>query len=503
MAKSIIINAKANVMRAAVIEDRKLDNLFIDKTDKSRLIGNLYVGKIDRVLPDIQAAFVDIGIGKNGFLHKDDFIPDRYESLFRKGKTKKGTTEFNEAFKAGKYTLVQVAKDEIGTKGVRLVTDISLPGRFIVLMPFGRGKVRMSRKIVRESQRQYIQENIIPKLNAPEGVDVILRTASSGVKIKFIKRDLDNLVKTWKQIVRDVQGNDNKINCIHEELDLVRKSVRDWLDDDVQRIYIDDRDYYESLKAFIKDRFANPDVKLRLYKESIDIFDKFGITRQIEKLYNKKVWLKCGGYIVIDKTEALVAIDVNTGRNVKAQGNKDPILETNLEASEEIARQLRLRNMGGIVIIDYIDMKQRAHQRDVQKLLTSHLETDKAKTRVFPFTRLGLIQMTRQRVEETWEQHYFSNCERCGGTGRILSIPVICDQLINQIKRYLFDHPAINLNIRAHSDVINFILNSKGFQMIEEGYGIEIGYLIDDDFHPEKYLVVRTDTGKNIIRYDP
>jgi ribonuclease G len=492
--RNIIINAKHNVMRAAVIEDRNLDNLFIEKEEKSSIIGNIYYGHIEKILPSIQAAFVNIGIGKNGFLHSSDIDVTEKDS-------KKALLSIEKKLKEGQGILVQVAKDEIGTKGVRLVADISLPGRFLVLKPYGSGKIHLSRKIPTEEQRNYIKGNVVPNLPVPKDMDIIVRTVAGGVKPRFLLKDLDNLVNTWKDIQKEKE-NGEEIRCIHEELDLVRKIVRDWLTDDVESIYIDDTHFHEKLKLFLKNDLASPNVKLRLFRGDIDIFDKFGITRQIEKLYSRKVWLKCGGYLIIDKTEALVAIDVNTGRNIQHSNSDDTILETNLQAASEIARQLRLRNMGGIVVIDFIDMKIRTHQRQVLKRLHIALEKDKAKTKIFPFSKLGLVEMTRQRVDDSWEQHFFMDCDRCAGTGRILAIPVIADQVTSKIKRFLVLHPGLHVNVRAHPDVLDHMLANDTFNDIEKKFGTEIGYLKDESFHPEKYVVIRTDTGMNIIRYD-
>jgi ribonuclease G len=439
---------------------------------------------------------VDIGIGKNGFLQlKDSEGPRKSDSSRRQRKSARSAPD---EFKVGKEIMVQVVKEEIGSKGVRLDTNLSLPGRFLVLMPRGQGKIHISRKIVNKEHRDYLRDKVISKMTLPENVDVIIRTAAAGVKAKFINRDLDALLKTWKRIQSEIKTG-RKIRCVHEELDLVRKIVRDWLDENVERIFIDDKTHYERLKNFIKKHLANPKVKLRLYRGDIDIFDKFGVTRQIEKLYEKKVWLKCGGSIVIDRTEALVAIDVNTGKNIKHSNSEETIRETNLEAGEQIARQLRLRNMGGIVVIDFIDMKSKNDQREVLRHLQKHLEKDKAKSKIYPFTRLGLVQMTRQRVEDSWEQHYFVDCVRCGGSGRILSVPVIGDQIVSRIKRFLVLHPGIDLNVKANSEIVDFLLETKCFERIEKQFRIEIGYLKDENFHPENYLVVRRDSGSNIF----
>ncbi|MCG6536119.1 MAG: Rne/Rng family ribonuclease, partial [Syntrophales bacterium LBB04] len=434
MARSIIINAKASVLKAAVIEDKSLDNLFIDKNQNPGIVGNIYIGRIDRVLASIQAAFVDIGIGKNGFLQLRD-------SDFEKKEDRKNKKNFKFSprpeLKEGSLILVQVVKEEIGTKGVRLDTEISLPGRFLVLMPYGKGRIHISRKIIDEEHREFIRQNIIPKLSIPNDMDVIVRTASVGVKIKFIQRDIDNLLSSWKNIQNEIDKKSDTIKCVHEELDLMHKMIRDWLDDRVETIFIDDKTAYDNINQFIRKYFGNPKTTLRLYKGNVELFDKFGITRQIEKLYEKRAWLKCGGYIIIEKTEALVAIDVNTGKNVRNQNNDETILETNLQAAEEIARQLRLRNMGGMVIIDFIDMKNKNHQRDVLRRLQEKLENDKANTKIYPFTQLGLVQMIRQRVEEAWEQHFFIDCTYCGGTGRILSVSVISEHLLSKIRLFL------------------------------------------------------------------
>ncbi len=499
MAKSIIINAKANVLRAAVISNKILDNLFIDRNKSSSIVGNIYQGRVDSLMPSIQAAFVDIGIGKNGFLQlKNADFAKKYEQFLDKNK-QHAQKPVGQELKQGKFILVQVVKEEIGTKGVRLDTNISLPGRFLVVMPvMGHGKVYISRKIENKEHREYLKDKVIPKLNIPDGMDIIIRTAAAGVKSKFLIDDFDSLVQIWNNIKKEEETKQG-VRCLHEELDLVRKIVRDWLDDSVENIFVDDQAIFEVIRNFLKRKFAKPKVKLRYYKSDINIFDKFGISGQIEKLYTKKVWLKCGGYIVIDKAEALVAIDVNTGKNVKHTNSEETILETNLQAAEMIARQLRLRNMGGIVIIDFIDMKSPKDRRAVLKCLYDNLEKDKAKSKIYPFTRLGLIQLTRQRVEESWEQHYFIDCDRCSGTGRILSIPVICDQITSKINRFLSTHVRVDLNIRANEEVVDFLLKNNSFEKIEKQFKIEIGYLKDENYHPDKYLVIRKDLGTNIL----
>lgn len=496
MPRSIIVNARANVLKAAVIDDKSLDNLFIDKNESNSLVGNIYIGKIDRVLSSIQAAFIDIGIGKNGFLQLKESDFEKKEEHHKKRRFTKYSPK--PELKEGNFILVQVVKEEIGTKGVRLETEISLPGRFLVMMPYGHGKIHLSRKIVDEEQKQYITQNILSKLQIPDDMDVIIRTAAMGVKSKYVQNDFENLSNIWKGVEKEAEKAEG-IKCVHEELDLVRKVIRDWLDENVESIFVDDTKLYENIKTFIKNFSGTPKVNLRLYKGNIDIFDKFGITRQIEKLYEKKAWLKCGGYLVIEKTEALVAIDVNTGKNVKHASNEETIFETNLQAAEEIARQLRLRNMGGMVIIDFIDMKNRNHQRDVLKRLSEKLEKDKAKTKIYPFTKLGLVQMTRQRVEEAWEQHFFIDCTYCGGTGRILSVPVICEHLMSKIRMFLVNNPKVNINIRANSAVIDHVLKNNYFDHIEKQFGIEIGYLKDDAFHTEKYVAIRRDNGASIF----
>ncbi|MBN1521786.1 MAG: Rne/Rng family ribonuclease [Candidatus Aureabacteria bacterium] len=486
----IVINDGKDVIRVAIMRKGKLDDFFVQEKSQNRITGNIYKGRVEKIVKSIQAAFVNIGLSRNGFLHisdihmriiEDEEVKERRENFGRK--------PIEDMLKEGQMVLVQVIKDYIGTKGVRLSTNISLPGRYIVVMPGSMSQKRISRKIKDKKERERLK-TIIEEFPVFDSASVIVRTAAENKNRKIIHRDLKNLQSLWEQIGKQSERV-TQVGLIHEELDIAKRVVRDMLTEDIVSVVVDTKEKYDDIQKFIKVIAPQMKYRIKQYKGVQNIFSRFGIEKEFQKVFDKKIWLKCGGYIVIEKTEALVSVDVNTGRNVSGSNDEETIFQTNLEATDEIARQLRLRNLGGIIIIDYIDMKAQKHRREIFKKLKEELSKDKSKTTIYPFTKLGLLQMTRQRVEESWEKTFFDECPRCQGSGRIKSIAMITSEVTDKLKAFLSRQRGVLAVVRANPEIINNLIADKVFDEIEREYNTEISYLKDEDLDIEKYEIVQ------------
>src|SRR6266436_5813894 len=379
--KEIIVNAEALENRVAVLEEGQLEEFTIERTTESRIVASVFKGKIKNLEPGLKAAFVDIGFEKNAFLHYWDIIPEQLDQRVdlletpetdrSKQKPKISQKDIPQLYPPGSEVIVQVVKGPIGTKGPRITTNISIPGRYLVLMPFNpqRG---ISRKIEDDRERQRLKK-ILQRLRIPEGMGVIIRTVGENQKKRYFIRDLELLLQTWKAVEEKIKTQSAPY-CVFQEPDLVERTVRDFLTEEVDRIVVDNEHAYERIRNMIG---------------------------QISRRSRRKVWLKSGGYICIDETEALVAVDVNTGRHKSQKDLDTTILQTNLEAAEEICRQLRLRNIGGLIVIDFIDMRHRNDQQRVTQKVREGVRRDKAKTRILNISQLGLMEMTRQRHSES------------------------------------------------------------------------------------------------------
>ena len=483
----IVINDRRDMIRVAIMKNRKLDSFFMQEKATRRITGNIYKGKVDKLVMSIQAAFVNVGLPRNGFLHVSDIhgrviedveIKERRENLGRK--------KINEILKEGQQVLVQVIKDHIGTKGVRLSTNISLPGRYVVLMP-GTPQKRISRKIEDKKERDRLL-SILDEATKDINVGVIARTAAENKNKKVIQKDIKNLLSLWK----DIEKRSEKISApalLHEELDMAKRVVRDMLTEDITSVVVDSKERFDDIKKFIKSIAPQMRYRIKMYKGMQTLFSRLGIEKEFRKVFDKKIWLKCGGYLVLEKTEALVSVDVNTGRNVSGDDDEETIFQTNMEATEEVARQLRLRNLGGIIIIDYIDMKSSRHKREVFKRMKEELAKDKSKTTIYPFTKLGLLQMTRQRVEESWEKTYFDDCPRCKGTGRIKSMAMVTAEITDECKSFLARNRGVKPVIRAHSSIIDVLIRENVLEDLERDYNAEISFFRDEEIDIERYEI--------------
>ena len=406
--REMLISHDPNETRVALLEDRELVELYIERPKRSA-VGNVYLGKVKDVLPGMQAAFVDIGLEKNAFLYVDEVItPEGIEDLPRR--------DIQSLLKPGQQVMVQVLKDPMGTKGARVTTEITLPGRFLVLMPFSQF-VGVSRKI-ENGERDRLHEIVEP--HVPDGLGVIVRTVAAGVSEKDLVSDMEFLLRLWKRVSHQAREG-LAPEVIYTEMDLALRLVRDVFSDTFKRLVIDDKTVYEKVVSFLKKTSPHLTRRVSSYKDKTPLFDSYALQPAIGSALQRTVSLPSGGHLTIDITEALTAIDVNTGKFVGKKNLEDTIVRTNLEAAVEVVRQLRLRDIGGIIVIDFIDMEDQFHRVEVMQKLQNALEHDRTKTRVTELSRLGLVEMTRKNVTDGLYDILTEPCPCCSGDGRVLS----------------------------------------------------------------------------------
>ncbi len=416
MINEIIVDVNEDVTRVGILEDKELVEVHIERTKHQGLVGNIYRGKVSSVLPGMQAAFIDIGYEKNAFLYVGDAVPQK-EYSDDEMDTLRDFTGYNitDILKVGQEITVQVIKEPIGTKGPRVSTHITLPGRYLVLLPKA-DYVGISRRIENDGERQKLKK-IAEKLK-PENMGLIVRTVAEGKEESDFVDDVSFLTKLWEKI-NHLESSGPVPRCIHKDINLIYRSVRDLFTWNIGKFIInDEKEYFKVLELV---EMISPVLKNRveLYQKEYNIFDYYQIETKIERALSRKVWLKCGGYIIIDKTEALTVIDVNTGKFVGDNNLEETVLKTNIEATKEIAKQLRLRDIGGIVIIDFIDMSDAEHQQMVLDSLRQSLKNDRTKTIVLGMTELGLVEMTRKKIRQELSTVMLYDCTCCGGTGKV------------------------------------------------------------------------------------
>ncbi len=428
MKREIIINVERLQTRVAVTENGRLEEFMVERPEEERLVGSVFKGRIQNLQNDLQAAFVNIGLDKNAFLHywdmandADTILDDVEERPERRGGRKSSRLsdeEIAKRYPPGSEIIVQVTKGPISTKGPRVTASLSIPGRYLVMMPGE--KIRgVSKKISDGPERKRLKK-ILDKLPLPDNVGLVVRTVGAGASARAFARDLRNLLAVWNEM----QANTKNLRtpcCIFQEPDLCERVVRDWLTEDVDAIVIDDEKSYQAMRALAGQISRRAKSKIRRYDGQSGIFAHYGVERQLSDAFARKVLLKSGGYLVIDETEALIAVDVNTGHYKGSGSQEDAIREVNLEAVEEVARQLRLRNIGGLVVLDLIDMKSRKHQREVVRRLKECLRRDRARTNVLDISELGLLEMSRQRQDSSILSQHTSTCPYCQGRGWVRS----------------------------------------------------------------------------------
>ncbi|GAK50475.1 ribonuclease G [Candidatus Moduliflexus flocculans] len=499
MSQEIIINSTPQQIRVALLENDQVAELNIERRKHRGIVGNIYRGRVTKVLPGMQAAFVDIGLKKDAFL----YVSDVYDNLEDED-TDFGDDEIEQepAPKKRKHSkrpliqdlltrdqevLVQIAKEPLGTKGARVTCHISLPGRYIVFMPTVE-HIGVSRRIPSQGERNRLRK--ILKAVKPSNSGFIVRTAGEGREESDLVADIDFLVRLWGTIKQRNEGVTAPA-LVHEDLDLGLRTVRDLFTNKVEKLIIDSEEDYQKVLDFTEVTMPHLVDRIRLFVKDIPIFDHYGIEAELEKALQRKVWLKSGGYLVIDRAEALVAIDVNTGKFVGKKNLEDTIVKTNLEAAKEVARQVRLRDLGGIIIVDFIDMESQENKRKVVSTLEKELANDRARTNVLELTELGLVQMTRKRVRESLRQMLYQPCPYCKGMGHIKSEETICYEIQGAIQRIVSTTEKGNITVKAHPAVIAMLKNEEReiIQSIEEAYRRKIRLQEDKDLHQEVFNV--------------
>ena len=487
----------------AILEDDRLVELLVDRPDIRRTVGNIYRGKVEAVLPGMQAAFVDVASEKSAFLHASDLVEPDDEELeddngnARSSRRYRKLPNIRDHLQRGQTLLVQVTKEAIGTKGPRVTAQISLPGRCLVYMPFA-SKIGVSRKIDSREERERLRR-IVEKHFPEKAGGVIIRTAAEDVSEGLIKRELQSLLGQWNKVKRKA-GLVRAPALVQREASLTSGIIRDLLSDKVDKLCVDSEQLLKEIKQYL--RQVDPDL-LELvtpYKDSTPLFDHFDIESEIRNLFDRRVDLPMGGYLIVESTEALISIDVNTGRYT---GRKDPeatILRTNLEAAQEITRQLRLRDIGGIIVIDFIDMESYANRERVLHELRTHVGRDRARTRVFGMSELGLVEMTRQRVRPSLWQTTTTSCPACDGTGRVFRPEVVVRQLEQALTRVANEKRESHMLLRLHPEVALHLLEAdpRFLKEISESTGIDLEIRDDPSMELDGFRLVSQPAGRDV-----
>jgi ribonuclease G len=507
--KEVIINAETLETRVAVTEDGRLEEFNIERTTEERLVGSIFKGKVRNLEDGLKAAFVDIGFEKNAFLHYWDIVPNQFDSgveiVEREGrrpqKPKITQKDIPRLYPPGADIIVQVTKGPISTKGPRVTTNLVLPGRFLVLLP-NSDQSGISRKIENQEERKRLKK-ILRELHIPDGMGVIMRTAGEGQQLRYFVRDLALLLEEWTLVEEKIKRQP-MATCVFQEPDLIERTVRDFLTEDVERIVVDNPKAYDRMREMISKISKRSAGKIKIYTEAQPVFDRFNVSKQLESTFTRQVHLKSGGYIVIDETEALVAIDVNTGRHKGGKDQEAVILKVNLEAAEEICRQLRLRNMGGLIVLDFIDMKSGRDRQHVLNRMRDGLRRDKAKTHMLPISQLGLMEMTRQRHSESVRAAVYDDCPYCKGRGKVKSAITMSVEIQRKLQEILKkrtrDENDFQLRIVVNPTVLDRLRNEDEKHLIamEKRYFGKLSFRADTAMHAEQFKIVNVETGDEL-----
>jgi ribonuclease G len=537
MKKEIIINAGANETRIAITEDGRLAELFVETANKEKMVGDIYLGKIAKVMPGIKAAFIDIGLGQDGFLHFSD-IGNRFEEYSamigdedEEGEEPKehapaeaavaaADTEHRPApppappqdrsrgnnnhrqprkdiqLEKGQEIIVQITKEPVGKKGVRVTSEVSLAGRFLVLLPFD-GKIGISKKISSFKEKRRLRK--IVQTILPEGFGVIIRTVAEGKDETSLTNDLKDLIDTWREVEKTVKSE--KAPCLlYKDMSTTSSVIRDLFSNDVSRVVIDSRKLHKEIRAYIKYTSAQLLDKIELHKDRRPIFDVFGIEKEIETTLSRKVWLKSGGYIIIEPTEAMVVIDVNSGRYAAKKEQEQNSLRTDLEAAREVCRQLRLRDIGGIIVCDFIDLDDERNKRKVYEELKKEFRKDRAKVTVLPMTEFGLVQITRQRIRQAILHSFSEPCPACGGTGLVQSRTTTLNQIERWIRRFKSESRESRITLKVNPQMADALRvgTLSRLRRLMLKYVILIRLEPDPAVHVGEFRCFSTKQGKDI-----
>ncbi len=506
MRKEIVINYTEREVRIAILEDRELVEFLIEREDSRRTVGDIYLGRINAVIPGIQAAFVDIGQEKAAFLHVSDVAsgsidPDLIDDdeIEFNNKKRKDFPPIENLLRKGQEIVVQVRKEAIGTKGPRVSSQISLPGRYAVLMP-DLDHIGVSKKIDSRKERNRLR-SIVRKYR-PKGAAIIVRTAGNGVQADQMRDDIKYLDDRWKEVRKKLERA-TPPTLIHEDVDITVFALRDIFTEDVDQIIIDNREEHERLRSYLKSFAPHLSSRVRLYREKSPIFDHYEIESEIEKTLERKIWLRKGGYIIIEHAEALVSIDVNTGRFTGKRDQEETILETNLIAAREISRQLRLRDIGGIIVVDFIDMEREENRRKVYNEFRNALRKDRSRARVSPISELGIIEVSRKRVRPSLLHYYSEECPYCSGGGRVLSLESMAMKVEQWIRRVGVRRNEKGIEFRVNPLLGIFLREERGdnIEELERTYHLNVDIVDDPRLHRED-IEILSSVGRRNLKAD-
>ncbi len=489
MSEELLINITPQETRVAYVENGVLQEVHIERARKRGLVGNVYHGRVSRVLPGMQAAFLDVGLERTAFLHASDIAVTNGEPRDLE-MNRSEPALITELLKEGDLVLAQVIKDPLGTKGARLTTQISIPSRYLVYMP-GADHIGVSQKIEDEDERQRLKDCVKTGLADFDPGGYILRTVAEGVSEDAIHADMRFLQKLWDSLKVKVENNGD-IELVHEDLPLVMRTMRDLVGTEFERVRIDSRETFHRVHKFATKFITDLEEKIEYYPGERPIFDIYGIEDEIQKALERKVELKSGGYLIIDQTEAMTTIDVNTGRFVGHRNLEETIFKTNLEATQSIVRQLRLRNLGGIIILDFIDMFDAEHRRQVLRALEKGLDRDHCKTQISEVSSLGLVEMTRKRTRESLEHVLCEACSVCQGRGTLKTAETVCFEILREILREARQFDAERMLVLASQEVVDLLLDEESTSVaeLEDFIGKQIQFQVEAQYTQEQYDVV-------------
>lgn len=489
MSEEILINITPRETRVALVENGMLQEVYIERAGKRGIVGNIYKGKVSRVLPGMQAAFIDIGLERAAFLHASDINTGAGENGDESNPDKR-PSEITDLVKEGQTVLVQVIKDPLGTKGARLTTHITVPSRYLVLLP-GEKIIGISTKIDNEDERSRLKNTVAALHDNDDGHGFIIRTVAEGIDANDLVSDQRFLAKLWDSIKEKINRAEAG-SLVYQDLSLAVRTLRDLVDNQIEKIRVDSRESFNMLLEFSEQFVPHMRECLEYYPGERPIFDLYNIEDELQKALERKVQLKSGGYLIIDQTEAMTTIDVNTGAYVGHRNLEETIFKTNLEAAQTISRQLRLRNLGGIIIIDFIDMSLEEHKRQVLRALEKCLMKDHAKSNITEVSSLGLVEMTRKRTRESLEHIMCDVCPTCNGRGSIKSAETVCYEIFREIIREARQFDVSKLLVLASQEVVDLLLDEESASLAELEAFIEvpIKFQVEALFTPEQYDVV-------------
>jgi ribonuclease G len=497
MSREIVINATPHESRIAVLDEGQVVELWVERTRQRTLVGNIYKGRVTKVLPGMQSAFVDLGLDRDAFLYISDVLEEfeDYENGSSEDLTldevpQRAETSISDLLREGQEIVVQVSKDTIAGKGARITSHITLPGRFLVYMPTV-NHIGVSRRIESEEERSRLKQ-LLERIRPTGPGGFIARTAGEDRNEEEFRADLKYLTELWEQIRKKAEKA-SAPTAIHHDLDLVLRTIRDVLSPESKSVWVDSVEQYQRIVEFLDQIQPNLVSRVRLYRREEPIFDEFGIESEIAKALKSKVWLKSGGYIVINQTEALVAIDVNTGKYVGKKNLEETVFRTNMEAAKEIVRQIRLRDLGGIIVLDFIDMEDLTNRAALFEALESEIKKDRSKTKILQISEFGLIEMTRKRVRQSLERSLTQPCPYCAGSGRIKSNVTISLEIWRELMKLRDLREGQDVIVRVNP-VVYGTLQAGGdpiFEEVERNLGIHLLFKPDETLHHEQFDVMR------------